>query len=397
MRRLTCLSPNGSPARGDAEFIFTREGQEVERIVLELDDEGSVEIPAYGNLAPDAAMVVPSDRHWSALIPIGKGNVRKQLVPFEMPQHCRWWRELIGRRSFRQSAGAGIRIGVVDLGFKSVGSLGHIQKYDIEGHELKPGFGPGSSHGLRVCKIIGERGPSLERQGIAPAASLTLVDVADDDEPSKIDSDRVAPAIELLADVGVDLINLSSGSYAPANDKSVREVLLKSVRYARSRGALTIAAAGNRGEAPAMPARFDEVVGVGSVGLIGVAPKGTLMATYGEIAAITEGCVGASALGTVFHDIDSCYGKGLNAVGPGIGVTLCYDDGSIIDYRGTSYAAPAVTSALACRLASTSGYADLTGADRADFAQGCLQDMCQDTGLPELRQGSGLPMLPSSN
>jgi subtilisin len=397
MSRLTCRSPDGEPVYGDVDFVFTREGEAVYSIEVQLEDDGGVTIPSYGGLAPTIATVMPRDRHWSAIVPIQKGDNRQQLVPFEMPKQGLWWRRLVGRRAMQPRAGAGMRVGVVDLGFKAEGSLGHVDRYDIEGRRLRAGFGPASSHGLRICKIIAERGASLEREGIARAADIVLVDVADDDSPAVIDSDKVAPAVELLADeFGVDLINISAGAYVSRDDANVREVLLKSIRYARSTGALTIAAAGNRPEDPAMPARFEEVVAVGSVGLWGVAPPATLMDFYGDLA-LAEGLVGTSSLGKVFHDIDSCYGKDLDVVGPGIGVTLCYDDGIIMDYRGTSYAAPVVCGVLACRLASSEDYAALKGAERADFAQSVLEDMCQETGLPELRQGHGLPILPVSN
>jgi subtilisin family serine protease len=396
IRRLRCHAPDGTPIAGSVEFLFLRGETLVRRQPHELEADGSVLIPSFGGLEPMLAEIMPWDWHWSVLLPLGPGNVKREFVPFDLPKHLIWWRELIGRRSVQPKAGAGIRIGVVDFGFGHDGPLSHIRRFDIEGRPLKMGGGP-VTHGYRVCKIIGERGSSLEREGVAPASEIVMVDVSDDDRPSVLDDQKVAPAIELLADqFGVHLINISAGAYIDKDDSAYRDVLLKSIRYARSKGALTIAAAGNEPKPPAMPARFDEVIAVGAIGQGGLAPSGTLMAFYEKLAE-EVGSVGTSPLGKVFHYVDSCYGSGLDVVGPGIGVTLCYDDGIIMDYKGTSYAAPIVSGILACGLASNATYAGLELGERADFAQALVERMCRDTGLPGLQQGLGLPMLHLSN
>ena len=224
--------------------------------------------------------------------------------------------------AWRWTSGQGVKVAVVDSGVDA-------RHPDLAGRvtreiDLVPG-GPTDPakalHGTRVASLIAAGRNQVGIVGVAPAATIVPVTALDADGMG--DTSTVARAIIAAANVGARVINLSLGG--PDRDP----VLDRAARYATSKGAVVVAAAGNSlqdGSPPQYPAASPTVVGVGSVDAVG---RGSLFSNRGgylDLAAPGEGILGAMP--------PSGYGRG----------------------TGTSFAAPQVSGALALVTAMLPGY-----------------------------------------
>jgi type VII secretion-associated serine protease mycosin len=165
--------------------------------------------------------------------------------------------------------GTGVLVAVVDSGVED-------QHPQLAG-AVAPGFDrldPDSDgridcvgHGTAVASIIAGRvRPGTAFRGVAPAATVLPVRVSErvtDETGGRAASlADVATAVRQAVDRGARVVNLSLTT--DRDDPGLRDA----VRYARSRDAVLVAAAGNRQEAGnprVFPASYDGVVGVGGV------------------------------------------------------------------------------------------------------------------------------------
>jgi serine protease len=170
-----------------------------------------------------------------------------------------WGLDAIGAdAAWAVTRGAGIVVAVVDTGV--------AQAPDLAGRVL-PGWNvlersddvtDDNGHGTHVAGTIAEvAGNGLAESGVAPEASILPVKVLDSTGAgSDVD---VAAGIVWAADHAARIINLSLGG---SEDSTV---LADGVAYARGKGVLIVAAAGNDGGAVGVPARLAGVVAVGAV------------------------------------------------------------------------------------------------------------------------------------
>ena len=173
--------------------------------------------------------------------------------------------------------------------------------------ELAPGttLPPAFGHGTMVAGII---------RLMAPAASIMPLRAFDGNGQGHLID--IVEAIRYAADAGADVINLSFSIELESPE------LEDAIYYARERGAVLIAAVGNRGdEREAYPAAFNQVTGVGS----------------------TDASDGLSLF--------SSYGEDLvDIVAPGEGVITAYPGGLYAAGWGTSFSAPLVSGGAALLL-----------------------------------------------
>lgn len=224
--------------------------------------------------------------------------------------------------AWRWTGGRGVKVAVVDSGVDP-------HHPDLAGRvtpeiDLVPG-GPTdpvtAMHGTRVASLIAAGRNRVGIAGVAPGA--TILPVTALDATGMGDTSTVARAIIAAANAGARVINLSLGG--PERDP----VLDRAARYARSKGALVVAAAGNSlqdGNPPQYPAASPTVVGVGSVDPVG---RGSLFSNHGGY--LDLAAPGESILGAV----------------PPAGYSRS---------TGTSFAAPQVSGALALVTAMLPGY-----------------------------------------
>jgi serine protease len=154
--------------------------------------------------------------------------------------------------------GAGVIVAVVDTGVAPAPDLaGRL----LAGWNVIAGSDAAADdngHGTHVAGTIAEvEGNGVAEAGVAPEASILPVKVLAADGTGS-DAD-VAAGIVWAADHGARVVNLSLGG------DETSTVLADAVVYARGKGALIVAAAGNDGGAVGVPARLAGVVAVGAV------------------------------------------------------------------------------------------------------------------------------------
>jgi subtilisin len=340
--------------------------------------------------------IVPLDGHWSLVEAISGGNQTIHCPPIEDDLANPWWQRVVGADDRSEGAAAGIRIGVVDLAFKPTEALEHVE-FVTKPADLLAVLNrvsePETSHGQRVCSVIAARGPDGFK-GIAEGAEVFFADATFYSSDGRffekiIDYPRVATAIEYFADgAKVDLINLSLGFEQDLEDLS------DSIEEAADNGILCVCAGGNSFGPPEFPARLDSVVGVGGVGFDHIAPAGTAMAKAAEFSEQRTGLGGNfPGFGHIFHDPDTCHGQGVDVCAPSLGIIMLQRNGAIVEYRGTSYAAPIVVGVLARRLAADAAYGCLSGRPRYEHARNKLAEMCVEIDINGRKLGRGMPRL----
>jgi subtilisin family serine protease len=215
--------------------------------------------------------------------------------------------------------GAGVIVAVVDTGVAPAPDLADrlLAGWNVITRDAAASDDNG--HGTHVAGTIAEgEGNGLAEAGVAPEASILPVKVLSADGTGS-DAD-VAAGIVWAVDHAARIVNLSLGGDADS------AVLADAVAYARGKGVLIVAAAGNDGGAVGVPARLAGVLAVGAVD-----------------AALVRAPFSAG-------------GRSLDLVAPGVGIlqqTLDgaggYTDRSL---SGTSMAAPHVAGVAALVLAA---------------------------------------------
>ncbi len=342
--------------------------------------------------------VVPLDGHWSCIKVLAGADPAIYCVPIDDNLELPWWQRVVGVKSLTDArANEKLKIGVIDMIFAPSEHMNHLCFVDTAARRnvvFKRLTDVSATHGQRVSSVLGARGPGQFR-GIAEGAQFFFADATFFSSDGRCYEGvpgypEVAEAIEKLSSTHkVDLINLSLGF-----DQIIPD-MVDTIEEAADGGTLCICAGGNSsGQLPDFPACLDSVIGVGGIGFEGIAPKGTSLEQSAQLS-IRRGGRGREfpGFGHVFHDIDTCIGDGIDVCGPSIGIVLKQRNGIVVEYRGTSYAAPIVTGVLACKLANDDQYRDLRGRKRHTYARQQLMELCCDLGLDRQKVGRGLPQL----
>lgn len=210
--------------------------------------------------------------------------------------------------------GSGVKVAILDTGSTLPGAK---NTFLIPSPEDPTAW---NGHGTAVADLI--------RQ-IAPAAELQSFRVANDEGQSN--SFLLAQGILAALDAGVDIINISMGSYGDSG------VLRDAVELARQAGVKIYASSGNEGyDRLAYPAAYDGVVGVGAVDANG---------SYLNFS--NSGSVAMTA--------------------PGLDLLTAWTDGQSAYFSGTSASAPISAAVLAAtmsqggtRLSASKAYDQVT-------------------------------------
>ena len=222
--------------------------------------------------------------------------------------------EAIGIPHEHSHWGKGIRIAVLDTGVEVHASLNGavIEEIDLLS---EPSDGEDSGefrgHGTAVTSLLVGQLDSFS--GIVPSAEILSVRVLDGTGSG--DTFTLAQGIVEAVDRGSHIISMSLGTYADSF------ILREAIDYAREHNVTVVASAGNDGyEASTYPARYDDVIGVTAVD--------------------------ATRQRAEFSN----FGPGVDIAAPGVGLTSAWSGNEIVQFSGTSAAAPIAAGAVAALL-----------------------------------------------
>lgn len=169
--------------------------------------------------------------------------------------------------AWKHADGEGVVVAVIDTGVAwgtrgdpslrgvaDLGGTGFVPGYDFVDDDDDPFDLHG--HGTHVAGTIAQTtNNAYGVAGIAPAARIMPLRVLDAE--GRGSTADIADAIRFAANNGAHIINMSLGGPLPSR------ILADSIQYARSRGVVVIAAAGNSGSSvPSYPAAYPGVISV---------------------------------------------------------------------------------------------------------------------------------------
>ena len=225
-------------------------------------------------------------------------------VPFESSAL-----DAIGAMGDRSRWGAGVKVAVLDTGVTAHPTLEGIK---ITHTDLVKDGQPFHGHGNAMTSLIAGR--DAQNGGVSPATEILDIRVAD--STGRGNTAYVSQGIMQAVDSGARVISISLGSNADST------MLGNAVAYARSRGVIVVAAAGNEQETQlAYPAAYSGVISVAAV----------------------------DANGQQAYFSNS--GNGLFISAPGVGIVSAYSGSGMVIGSGTSQAT-AITAGVISSLLS---------------------------------------------
>ena len=156
------------------------------------------------------------------------------------------------------SEGAGVRVAVIDTGIDSThrdlqakvdGGVNAIT--DCERVEC---WQDDNGHGTHVSGTIGAQRDNRGVVGVAPKARLYAVKVLDAEGSGQLSD--VIKGIIWAANNNMQVANMSLGSPVPS------ETMQRALKYAKARGVIVVAAAGNSGSSVGYPGAYPETIAV---------------------------------------------------------------------------------------------------------------------------------------
>ncbi|WP_314455073.1 S8 family serine peptidase [uncultured Microbacterium sp.] len=242
--------------------------------------------------------------------------------PTDSVRAAEYWLDQYGvREAWKTTRGAGQKIAIIDTGIgrgPTEFSGAVIGGIDVSGVGSSDGRTPvgavDANHGSWVASLAAARGTGNGRGmiGVAPEAELLSISVGFGATTSKPFTEQIAEAMKWAVDNGATVINLSLTTNTLDWDRSWDEAF----GYAFDKNVVVVVAAGNRGSGTdrvGAPATIPGVLAVGGVDPSGAASNSasTQGITIG-LSAPSERLIGVSA------------------------------DGSLVQWNGTSGAAPIV-------------------------------------------------------
>ena len=253
----------------------------------------------------------------------------------------------LGIQGDHSTWGQGVKVAVLDSGVMEHEALpGFVKSIAIE--PFPADLSEVHGHGTAVASMIAGHGRIAP--GVAPAAQIISVRVCG--ESGVADSFAISAGLLAAMDEGVQIINLSMGSYEDS------PLMAEAVWLVQNHGIVVVAASGNDGQDDAAyPAAYPGVISVGAVDARG-------------------------------EQLDfSNYGEYLSLTAPGYQVNAAWPGNRYVRLSGTSVSAPLVSGAIAAVMSQGAS----TGMTAAEAAALVMQ-YTDESGIPgpDSQYGSGV-------
>jgi subtilisin family serine protease len=407
-----CLKVVGDDGRtlgGKAVLLFENWEFEEQQIDIEVGKDGELRFDDDDIQTARLAVIVPEQAgYWTGCV-ADFDQVETLICPTLQSVSSSWWHVLLGAELQNEHRGSEIQIGVVDGGFTPDASLAHIRILPA----LEDDFQSTSQrweHGEAVCRILADRIVPECCTAISPGSSVVFASasysvqtresadftsgLAGGVRPDQIDPRRVASAIyEMAFGLKVDIINLSLGCFEPSKENGGG--VAEAIESALDAGVSFVCAAGNRFvNRAAFPASLPGCIGVGAVGMLGWGPEGTIVRHYADI--YPHGGLGNLHGQDVYFWKYSAFGRGVDVLGPGVGIFIARNGKVSFEVSGTSFASPIVAGLLAVELSRDSTYHRLPrDRTRVNYALRRIRTLARKIGLDRRYEGAGMLTLAS--
>lgn len=372
----------GKPIAGATVVAFTNFGQR-EGEQATSDDQGVVRFKNIGNRILDQVFVYPRIGYWSfwrqnlTLTNDDTFDIRPVDLNFQDAK-----RFFYPPTTGDESAGRGLKVGVVDTGAGPHPDLVLAGGASTVTGEDPTDFADVDEHGTHVSGIIAARGhaPTGVR-GVAPGVDLYMYRVfgkkSVGNPAGGASNFAIIKAIERAVADGCDLINMSLGG-GPA-DVATEDA----ISFAHEHGTLCFVATGNDGRQPvSFPASFSLSLAVGAMGRKGTFPANT-----------TDAPNTAAPFGTDRKNFVAAFsniGPNVDFIAPGVGI-ISSVPGGYAPLSGTSMACPMAVGVAARLLsAEATSLAMPRNAARAEAMVRFLATKVQSLGFGPTFEGTGM-------
>ena len=367
-------SVSGKPVSGaTAKIILPNVTFEISAVS---DQNGTVVFPLRGKTLLNPGLMVEAgfDNHWGyfgGFPSLDSGDsINIDIIDIQnQPDALR----IMGTESY-SGLGDGVKIAVIDTG---VGPHRDLPNTSGDNDSTL-------GHGTHVAGIIAGNGPGKLR-GLAPNSKILSYRVFEDPSSQIVANFRIHQAIYQAVEDGCHLINMSlkirDGLYEP--------VVARAIEYAKSKGVVCFAAAGNDFKKPvAFPGKHPDCLAISACGNVDGLP-----ATAIDRWTVPKGDrsnMDPSVFLAKFSNIGKL-GTSVDYIAPGAGIIATVPGNNYAPMSGTSMACPAAVGAAAQILSQHTDILSLPSDHSRHFQiVNLIQSMSSSIGFSVNYEGNGM-------